>query len=327
MKYILDKENGVPIYKQIIEQITQAVKNGELKSGDKILPERELSNILNISRGTVTKAYIYLERSNIIETVQGKGSFISKTQDVVDGTRKDKAVQIITDTIKNLEELKFSHKEIRIFFDIILMQRKTLLKKINIMVIDCNYEALSVFGKQLMYIPDVRIKKVLIDELKKSTNIDIFLGETDFVITTINHYNEVKELLDNKIRVIEAAVITSQQTIIDISKIRDKSKIGIICKSKRFQGIILDTLKLFNISNIKSIEDQNNLEFEIEKMIKRDVIIMPAYSDIYNDFIHIFKKFEESGGKIINFEYQIERGSLLYIEEVITHFMKNKNNI
>lgn len=84
----IDKNDDMPVYRQIIEKITQAVKDGDLRSGDRLPPERDLSLQLEVARGTVKKAYEKLAASKIIEMAQGRGSFISAEQDVLGEGRK-----------------------------------------------------------------------------------------------------------------------------------------------------------------------------------------------------------------------------------------------
>jgi len=45
-----------PIYSQVVEQIQQLIKNGDLNPGDQLLPERELGETLGVSRTSVRQA-------------------------------------------------------------------------------------------------------------------------------------------------------------------------------------------------------------------------------------------------------------------------------
>jgi len=69
----------LPIYRQIMRQVTEAVAGGRMKSGDKLPSQRELAEQLVISHLTVKKAYDELEREGVIETRRGRGTFVAKT--------------------------------------------------------------------------------------------------------------------------------------------------------------------------------------------------------------------------------------------------------
>jgi GntR family transcriptional repressor for pyruvate dehydrogenase complex len=64
------------VYEQVIEQIQQRILNGELKKGDKLPSERELSEQMNVSRTSIREAIRVLETMGVIESKQGEGNFI-----------------------------------------------------------------------------------------------------------------------------------------------------------------------------------------------------------------------------------------------------------
>ena len=74
----IDLMSRVPIYEQIIEQLQTFVLKGILKVGDQIPSVRNLSIQLSINPNTIQKAYSELDRTGIIDTVPGRGSFIAK---------------------------------------------------------------------------------------------------------------------------------------------------------------------------------------------------------------------------------------------------------
>lgn len=73
----LDYKSNKPIYEQIIEQMKFHVMKEHLKPGDAIPSVRKLALELQITPGTVSKAYQELERQQIIETIRGKGTYIA----------------------------------------------------------------------------------------------------------------------------------------------------------------------------------------------------------------------------------------------------------
>lgn len=73
----LDFRSSQPIYEQIITQYKYLVLQGYLKQGDAIPSVRKLALQLEITPGTVAKAYRELEREHVIETIRGKGTFIA----------------------------------------------------------------------------------------------------------------------------------------------------------------------------------------------------------------------------------------------------------
>ncbi|MDD4245455.1 MAG: GntR family transcriptional regulator [Candidatus Methanomethylophilaceae archaeon] len=77
MNVIISNSTGKPIYEQIVDQIRNQIMEGKLISGDALPSMRTLAQGLRVSVITTKRAYSELELEGLIETVPGKGSFIS----------------------------------------------------------------------------------------------------------------------------------------------------------------------------------------------------------------------------------------------------------
>src|SRR5438552_16213888 len=77
MQILVNPADELPIYRQIMRQITEAIAGGRLKAGDKLGSHRDLSEQLVVAPLTVKKAYDELEALGYIETQRGRGTFVS----------------------------------------------------------------------------------------------------------------------------------------------------------------------------------------------------------------------------------------------------------
>ena len=84
MQIIVNPSAELPIYRQIMRQIVEAIAGERLKRGDKLLSHRELSERLVIAPLTVKKAYDELEALGYIETQRGRGTFVCEKLPRVD---------------------------------------------------------------------------------------------------------------------------------------------------------------------------------------------------------------------------------------------------
>ncbi len=66
-------------YEKLIDYIEQKILDGELKLGDRLTPERELSDLLGISRSAVRTGLTVLEAIGVVSNRQGSGNYISET--------------------------------------------------------------------------------------------------------------------------------------------------------------------------------------------------------------------------------------------------------
>jgi GntR family transcriptional regulator len=72
----LDPQSGVPVYRQIIDQVQGGVASGALRTGDQLPTVRQLAVDLAINPNTVVRAYRELELGGLLESNQGTGTFI-----------------------------------------------------------------------------------------------------------------------------------------------------------------------------------------------------------------------------------------------------------
>lgn len=77
VELIISNASAKPIYEQIVDQIKGAILTGELAEGEQLPSIRALANSLRVSAITTKRAYADLEAAGLIETVQGKGSFVA----------------------------------------------------------------------------------------------------------------------------------------------------------------------------------------------------------------------------------------------------------
>jgi GntR family transcriptional regulator len=75
----VDTRDATPIYAQLERGLRAAIAAGRLRPGDQLPTVRELAVDLRINANTVARVYAELERTGVIETRRGVGSFISAT--------------------------------------------------------------------------------------------------------------------------------------------------------------------------------------------------------------------------------------------------------
>ncbi|NLJ09975.1 MAG: GntR family transcriptional regulator [Treponema sp.] len=314
----IDKSSESPVYRQIIEQITRKLRAGELKPGDKLPTERGLAEALGIARGTVNRAYEELTRSQILESIPGRGSFISAQQDVAETSRKERAVALISELIDTLRNLRFSYREIRTLIELGILEKERLFEELSIAVVDCNPEALAVFRKQLNFLTTMPLTLFLLDDLAASTEVEKKLATFDLVLTSARHYTEVLGMAPGiKEKLIQVALSPSQDTIIALATIKPGRKLGVICESRQFRDIILNKLRDLMIDD--GVEVLRYAELDRLPLFLADkevIIVPPSWKQPEGKVAQAaLQDFTSRGGKLIIFDYQVERGSVIYVEE------------
>jgi GntR family transcriptional regulator len=105
----LDLQSGVPVYRQIMDQVRAGMASGSLAAGDQLPTVRQLAVDLAINPNTVARAYRELELGGLLDTHQGTGSFIS-AQKIrrPDAERERQLTQIVGDCVSRAGAMGFS---------------------------------------------------------------------------------------------------------------------------------------------------------------------------------------------------------------------------
>ncbi len=106
MFIVLSPNSGVPVYRQLIEQITLQVTGGRLAPGDEMPSTRTLSSQLGVNPMTVSKAYAQLERDGILARRPGRPLVVADLP--ADETRAHKLDQVrarLADAVTTIRQL------------------------------------------------------------------------------------------------------------------------------------------------------------------------------------------------------------------------------
>jgi GntR family transcriptional regulator len=79
----LDAGSGVPIYRQLVQQVRSEVMLGRLRPGERLPTVKEVVDSLSINPNTVVKAYGELEHEGLIVRRQGIGTFVAPSPPTV----------------------------------------------------------------------------------------------------------------------------------------------------------------------------------------------------------------------------------------------------
>jgi GntR family transcriptional regulator len=83
-RFRLDPASGVPVYRQLIDQVQAGIATGILSAGYQIPTVRQVAVDLAINPNTVMRAYRELEIRGVLDTQQGTGTFIAAQKPQID---------------------------------------------------------------------------------------------------------------------------------------------------------------------------------------------------------------------------------------------------
>ena len=108
--FSINLKDSKPIFEQIIDQVSQYIALGVLKDNEQLPPVRSLARTLGINPNTVAKAYQECEQRGLINSIPGKGSYVSKNKSSIKNIKEDayKELYIAFSNLRTLGEDKES---------------------------------------------------------------------------------------------------------------------------------------------------------------------------------------------------------------------------
>src|ERR1700683_2735778 len=109
----LDLHSGVPVYRQIIDQVLGGMASGKLTVGAQIPTVRQVAVDLAINPNTVVRAYRELEIRGVLETQQGTGTFIAHREVQQDHVERRRLLaQLVSEFVARAGSAGFSVEEL-----------------------------------------------------------------------------------------------------------------------------------------------------------------------------------------------------------------------
>ena len=320
--YKINQSLDIPIYRQLVDSIRAAIKKGSLTAGQRLPTVNELTEMLSVARGTVKRAYDELEIAGLIEKVQGRGTFV-RYQPQNSGSRKEQAMAAIDELFSSLEEMGLSNAEINIFLSLKLRERSEQEAQVKVAVIECNPENLSQISEQLRHVGGVDLYSYMLDSIKQ---YPYTIGEDfDLIVTTSSHADYLENVLPEKKKVARVALRPSARFLSHIIKLRAGKKLGIIGYSRRFSELLRLTADTYtedvSVFEPLILETGGNID---DYLCDKDTVLVPRHFEKYFG-AEASEKLKNFKGEVIDCYYEMDEGSLIYLENKIKRILNKKN--
>jgi len=113
-QFRLDHRSGVPIYRQIIDQVLGGIASGTLGGGDQLPTVRQVAVDLAVNPNTVVRAYRELEIRGVLETQQGTGTFLTHREVKPDDSERQRQLgQLVGEFVARAGRSGFSVQELQ----------------------------------------------------------------------------------------------------------------------------------------------------------------------------------------------------------------------
>jgi DNA-binding transcriptional regulator YhcF (GntR family) len=324
----IDKSKPTPIFRQIIQEIEQAINNGSLKTGERLPTERELAVSLAVARGTVTRAYAELTNEGRIDRVQGRGSIVSGQAAPERSGRKERAQSLIRGLVDALTGMKLSFPEMKAMVDLAITEREEALATLSVAAVDCNPETLGMFERQIGLLSRVSVRTYLLDDLARDRDPGARLRDFSLILTTTTHHRDLCALAPElKALIVPVSVSPSRETILRLASVGPGQGIGVLCESRKFFSIVQLQLRDLRIQGPLDALFPPRAPGALAEFIRerKALILSPGeQAATSREEARALQAFTERGGNMVTFDYQIERGSLARVEERINEIVERR---
>ncbi len=314
----LKKTTGTPYYVQIENQIISAIRAESLLKNDRLPPERELADMLGVSRKTVSRAYGNLVEQGVLSCEQGRGTFVLErpADQGHSGALEEMEAHMISAIELALQSGIDEKSLLRTFTRVVHRQYKNV-KRIDAVFIECNVEQARSFSKQLESASGKTIHPYTLSEIEAmDPRAQKQIAQAGMVITTFNHMGTVKELLQYlKIdkRVIGVAITPNLESLIRIAKYPASKKIGLISLSEEFFFSVRSALKMAGLDHVEMAFTTTYDPKSIVAFVQ-DLDVLVVSPGRMEDVVKTISKPVD----IIEFEYQLDQGSLEVVLSKLT---------
>ena len=112
MLIVVDPQSGVPVYRQLMDQIKFHIASGLLAPGDELPSTRSLSSELGVNPMTISKAYSFLEREEVVERRPGRPLVVRAHDGSTMQDRKQEQLrESLAATVTMIKQLGIEHDE------------------------------------------------------------------------------------------------------------------------------------------------------------------------------------------------------------------------
>lgn len=312
MNLNLNKGSGVPLYKQVKHAITEKIRSGELMTGYKMPTERELCELLQISRNTVSAAYKDLEKEGLLSSHQGKGTFVAEESErILRGGQHERILRLVDMAMEEALDSGMEAKEFLHLVEERVSAKVDLMRSANAVYIECNIEQARYFAHQIEAGTNMKCLPLTIADLIEMTDeTRLILYRARVIVSTFNHVPEVMEYVQsfNK-TVLGVAINPDLKTIVRIARLPRQTRFAFVCLSDEFMNKVRNALEGSGLADLDLVYVNTRDPEELARALDdRDMILVSP-----GRFREVRSHVGEE--RIIPFLYNLDDGSLKTLKQ------------
>jgi len=295
----LSTHSDIPIYRQIVTQLTFMIEMGQLGDGERLPSSRLLADNLQINRNTVAHAYSVLRDLAIVES-RGRGGMVvvgaARTRENSDA--RNRAREVLEAAARECVDLGLTLSEIESLIS--GFTERASERAIGVSFVECNRDRATYFASELQHHLGLPVRPLVLGEFDAE-------GEhPDLVLTTFFHLAEVRTLLRRPSTDVVAIVVGPHiRTLVEIASVPKNRTVGILYSTDDQATGIRDSLTQSGIDNITVLA--GTTEQDLQQV---DLVVVPSE-------MPDLKAALRGRVRVIEFGNVLDAASLRMVDEVV----------
>lgn len=303
----VSQHSDMPIYRQIVAQLTFMIETGSLRDGERLPSTRLLAANLHINRNTVAHAYAELRDLGLVESRRRNGMVvIGGAQARSSSAARDRAREVLESAARECIGLGLTPAEVQsLVMNFAVRAQGDLL---HVSFVECNDDRSKYFASELSENLGINVKPLVLGSFDPDDE------HPDLVLTTFFHLAEVRSLLRRPNTEVVAIVVAPHvQTLVQIAQVPKSRTVGIWYSTEDQATSIRDSLTQSGISNIRVLESTQD-----EAIEGMDLVVIPSELPELREQL-------EDRVRVIEFGNVLDAASIRMVADVVRDLQLTKS--
>ena len=312
-RYSINPDSEIPIYRQLVDQINAEIRSGVLPTGTQLPTVREMAEQMHLSCGTVKRVYDRLQEMGDIEMTRRRGTFVKYVREDRD-SRKVMAMTAIDRMIRQLTELNFSPAEIQIFLNLKMREWGLKWSGVRVAMVTDYVELSAALERQLSQLGNVRVSVCQLKQLREYPySVD---EQSDVILASAQDGQRLQSILPDGSKLIKLAFCVSPESAYALARCADGS-LGVVCAELGLATLVAEQLPEDVRRRLRVLE-AGDIDARAAFFDGLDAVVVAPDWEQYCD-AELSRMIEgyRTDGALVPFDYRIDEGSMLYLEERI----------
>lgn len=304
-RFNISHHSDVPIYRQIVAQVTYLMELGELTDGERLPSSRILADNLGVNRNTVAHAYAELRKAGLAES-RGRNGMVLTGGDRARATSdaRERGRLLLQQAVRECAEMGLGAEEIWELISGIHTFTGDVEPRLTF--IECNSDRAEYFSRALSDHLGIEVEPLVLDSLDPTTL------DSDLVLTTFFHLADVRQRLRSLgIDVVAIVVAPHLQTLVQISQVPENRTVGIWYSTEDQAASVRDSFAQAGVTRLRVIRDGSD-----EELADLDVVVVPTETPSIRDQL-------TGRVRVIEYGNVLDRASLRMVEEVVAELRRH----